>query len=114
MTTHALSFTTRLLAFTTLLLAAACLVAQPAQAAFTVFGNGLAQLCSETAKNLQHGIAPPPRAIEDCTTAIEYENLPRRDLAGTYINRGIVYMTRLRYAEAKRDFDSALAIMPAI
>ena len=111
---HALSFTTRRLAFATPLLAAACLMAPPAKAAFTVFGNGLAQLCSETAKNLEHGTAPPPRAIEDCTTAIEYENLPRRDLAGTYINRGIIYMSRVRYAEAKRDFDSALAIAPTI
>ena len=106
--------TMRVLSFATPLLAAACLMAQPANAAFTVFGNGLAQLCSETAKNLEHGIAPPPRAIEDCTTAIEFENLPRRDLAGTYINRGILYMNRTGYAEAKRDFDSALAIMPTI
>jgi tetratricopeptide (TPR) repeat protein len=89
-------------------------MAPPAKAAFTVFGNGLAQRCSEIAKNLEHGIAPPPRAIEDCTTAIQYENLPRRDLAGTYINRGIIYMSRVRYAEAKRDFDSALAIGPTI
>ncbi len=104
----------RVLSFATPLLAAACLMAPPANAAFTVFGNGLAQLCSETAKNLEHGIAPPLHAIEDCTTAIEYENLPRRDLAGTYINRGILYMNRTGYTEAKRDFDSALAIMPTI
>jgi tetratricopeptide (TPR) repeat protein len=106
--------TTRALSFTTPLLAAAFLTAQPANAAFTVFGNGLAQLCSQTAKNMEHGIAPPPRAIEDCTTAIQYEDLPSRDLAGTYINRGILYMNRGGYVDAKRDFDSALAIMPGI
>jgi len=109
-----LSFTSWHLAFTTPLLVGACLMAQPAEAAFTVFGNGLAQLCSETAKNLEHGIAPPPRSIENCTTAIEYETLPRRDLAGTYINRGILHMYRLGYAEAKRDFDSAIAIVPTV
>ena len=103
---HALSFATPLMG--------AVLLAQPASAAFTVFGNGLAQLCSQTAKNLEHGIAPPLHAIEDCTTAIEYENLPSRDLAGTHINRGILYMNRMLYAEAKRDFDSALAIAPTI
>ncbi|HEX4505871.1 MAG TPA: tetratricopeptide repeat protein [Alphaproteobacteria bacterium] len=104
----------RALSFTAPLLAAALLAAQPANAAFTVFGNGLAQLCSETAKNLEHGIAPPPRAIEDCTTAIEYENLRSRDLAGTHINRGILYMNRGLYAEAKRDFDTALEIVPTV
>lgn len=106
--------TMRALSFVIPLLAAALLAPQPVRAAFTVFGNGLAQLCSQTAKNLERGIAPRQHAIEDCTTAIQYENLPRRDLAGTYINRGILYMNRLAYAEAKRDFDSAIAIAPTI
>jgi tetratricopeptide (TPR) repeat protein len=106
MTMRALSFATPLLT--------AALLAQPANAAFTVFGNGLAQLCSQTAKNLEHGIAPPLHAIEDCTTAIEYEDLPSRDRAGTYINRGILFMNRTLYMEAKKDFDSALAIMPTV
>src|ERR1700761_1302690 len=106
--------TMRALSFTTPLLAAACFMALPAGAAFTVFGNGMAQLCSETAKNLEHGIAPPPHAIEDCTTAIEFETMPRRDLAGTYINRGILRMNRMGYAEGKQDFDSAIALMPTV
>jgi tetratricopeptide (TPR) repeat protein len=104
---HALSFATPLLAAT-------LLAAPPANGAFTVFGNGLAQLCSQTAKNMERGIAPPLRAIDDCTTAIQYENLPLRDLAGTYVNRGILYMNRLDYADAKQDFDSALAILPNV
>ena len=103
----------RALSFATPLVAAAFL-AQPAGAAFTVFGNGLAQLCSQTAKNMERGIAPPPHAIEDCTTAIQYENLRSRDLAGTYINRGILYMSRGLYGDAKKDFDSALAILPTV
>jgi len=104
----------RALSFATPLLAAAFLAAQPADGAFTVFGNGLAQLCSETAKNLERGITPPLHAIEDCTTAIQFENLRSRDLAGTYINRGILYMNRGNYGDAKRDFDSALAIAPTV
>lgn len=104
----------RALSFATPLLAAACLMAQPGNAAVTVFGNGLAQLCSETAKNMEKGIAPPLHAIEDCTTAIQYESLRSRDLAGTYINRGILYMNRMNYADAKHDFDSAIAIMPTV
>jgi tetratricopeptide (TPR) repeat protein len=107
--------TPRILSFTTpFLAAAAVLAAQPANAAFTVFGNGLAQLCSQTAKNLEHGIAPPLHAIEDCTTAIQFEDLASRDLAGTYINRGILYMSRGSYSDAKRDFDFALGILPTI
>jgi tetratricopeptide (TPR) repeat protein len=106
--------TTRALSFIAPLLAAGCLLAQPAVAAFTVFGNGLAQQCSQTAKNLERGIPLPSHAIEDCNTAIEYESLPQRDLAGTHINRGILYMSRMAYAEAKRDFDAALEIMPSI
>jgi tetratricopeptide (TPR) repeat protein len=106
--------TMRALSFAAPLAAASLLAAYPAVAAFTVFGNGLAQLCSETAKNIEHGIAPPIHAIEDCTTAIEYENLRSRDLAGTHINRGILYMTRGNYADAKRDFDAALVIAPMI
>ena len=106
--------TIRALSFATPLVAAAFLAAQPAAAAFTVFGNGLAQLCSETAKNMERGIAPPLHAIEDCTTAIDYENLRSRDLAGTHINRGILYMNRGLYTEAKRDFDAALTIVPTI
>ena len=92
----------------------AFLVSHAATAAFTVFGNGLAQLCSETAKNMEKGITPPPRSIEGCTMAIENESLPQRDLAGTYINRGVLYLARGGYREAKQDFDSAIALMPGL
>jgi tetratricopeptide (TPR) repeat protein len=106
--------TIRALCFASLLPAVTLLVPQAATAAFTVFGNGMAQICSDTAKAMERGIKAPPNAIELCTTAIENESLPQRDLAGTYINRGVLYLARGGYREAKQDFDSAIAIMPAI
>jgi tetratricopeptide (TPR) repeat protein len=63
---------------------------------------------------MERGVTPPPRSIETCTMAIEAESLRQRDLAGTYINRGTLYLARGGYHEAKQDFDSAIAIMPAL
>lgn len=85
-----------------------------AKASETVFGNGLAQVCSDAARNLEKGIAAKDQALEACNTAIGYENLPMRDLAGTYINRGVLYLARGAYREAKQDFDSAAALQPAL
>jgi tetratricopeptide (TPR) repeat protein len=111
MTIRALFFSTPLTAAT---FVGALLAPQAATAAFTVFGNGMAQACSETAKAMEQGIKAPLNAIELCTTAIENESLPQRDLAGTYINRGVLYLARGGYREAKQDFDSAIAVIPAL
>jgi tetratricopeptide (TPR) repeat protein len=108
----------RAMSFTTLSTAAAVLgmslAPHAATAAFTVFGNGLAQACADTARDMERGLTPPPQAIETCTMAIENEDLRQRDRAGTYINRGTLYLARGGYREAKQDFDSAIAIMPAL
>jgi tetratricopeptide (TPR) repeat protein len=108
---RALRFTTPLAVAT---LGGALLAAPAASAAYTVFGNGMAQICSETAKAMERGIKAPPNAIDTCSMAIEDEALPQRDLAGTYINRGVLYLARGGYHEAKQDFDSAIAISPAL
>jgi tetratricopeptide (TPR) repeat protein len=85
-----------------------------ATAAFTVFGNGLAQVCADAARTMERGLTPPPQSVETCTMAIENEDLRQRDRAGTYINRGTLYLARGGYREAKQDFDSAIEIMPAL
>jgi tetratricopeptide (TPR) repeat protein len=85
-----------------------------AQASETVFGNGMAQVCSDAARNMERGIAPKDQALEACNIAIDYENLPIRDLAGTHINRGVLYLARGAYREAKQDFDSAASLQPAL
>lgn len=93
---------------------AASLAPQAASAAVTVIGNGMAQICSEMAKAMEKGAKLPPNAIEICSMAIEDETLPRRDLAGTYINRGVLYLARRGYQEAKQDFDLAITIQPGL
>ena len=85
-----------------------------AMAAFTVFGNGKAQLCAQAARAEEKGAAPTIQALEVCSRAIDSENLELRDLAGSYINRGILYIARAKFKESKSDFDSAIALMPEL
>lgn len=82
----------------------------PARAATTVLGNGLAHICSETAK----AGSDDPRAIDVCTMAIESEGLTRRDLAGTYVNRGVLKMRRKAYRDAHGDFNIAVKLAPTM
>ena len=85
-----------------------------AQAGFTIFGNGLAQGCAQAARDQEKGIPATPRAIELCSTALSNESLPLHDLAGTYINRGVLYLGLTKYREAKLDFDAAVQLMPEV
>jgi tetratricopeptide (TPR) repeat protein len=81
-----------------------------ARTATTVLGNGLAHICSETAK----AGSDDPRAIEVCTMAIESEGMSRRDLAGTYVNRGVLKMRRKAYRDARGDFNIAVKLQPTM
>ena len=79
-----------------------------AKAAVTVYGSGFAAQCFHTAKyggDLQAGIA-------DCTRAIETEMLSDRDLAGTFVNQGVLYMQLDDYASAQRDFEKSVKLDP--
>jgi tetratricopeptide (TPR) repeat protein len=49
-------------------------------------------------------------ALEGCTRALDEEALPTPDRAATYVNRGIVYMSGGRFAQADADFDAALRL----
>jgi tetratricopeptide (TPR) repeat protein len=79
-----------------------------AKAAVTVYGSGFAAQCFHTAKyggDLRAGIA-------DCARAIETEPLSDRDMAGTYINQGVLYMTLNDYVSAQRDFEEGVKLDP--
>ena len=81
-----------------------------AKAAVTVFGSGFAGQCFHAAKfggDIQAGIA-------DCNRAIDTEQLSARDKAGTYINRGVLYMTVDDYVSAQRDFEAGVQLDPTL
>jgi tetratricopeptide (TPR) repeat protein len=85
-----------------------------ARAAFTIFGDGNAQSCSEAARQVEKGHPPDPQFFAVCNQALTLEDLDTRDRAGTYINRGILFLARGSYADARNDFDSAVTIMPSL
>lgn len=82
-------------------------LAGAAQAQVSVFtGASQATACSQAAK------APGTHTgdIAICTVAIEHEALIGRDLAGTYVNRGVLYLRDQAYDLALADFNAALVI----
>ena len=86
--------------------ALAIIPASPAGAAVQTLGGPLAKVCYDHAVAGEGGRF----AIDGCTRALEEERLLAPDQAATYVNRGIVYMSAGRAAEADADFDSALKI----
>jgi tetratricopeptide (TPR) repeat protein len=85
-----------------------CIASPPARAAVAVFGSSFAHDCFLSAKYsaaLEFGLQACDRAIDD-------EPLDRHDLAGTYVNRGVIQMERTQYKGAEHDFDQALALIP--
>ncbi len=77
-----------------------------AKAAVSVFGPGFAEECFHVAKfggDIHAGIA-------DCNRAIATEPLSDRDKAGTYVNRGVLYMAVNDYTSAQRDFEQGVKL----
>ncbi|HUO12950.1 MAG TPA: hypothetical protein VMU37_09365 [Caulobacteraceae bacterium] len=81
-----------------------------AGAAVTVFGDDSANLCSKAAFHER----ADNDALRICTTALSDGLLDPRDQAGTYVNRGVIYMSRGDYANARLDFGHAIAVDPAL
>jgi tetratricopeptide (TPR) repeat protein len=77
-----------------------------ASAAVTVLGDTSAEQCSKAAF---HELADEA-SLQLCTDALADGFLGRRDLAGTYINRGVMQMIRRDYAAARADFERAISI----
>lgn len=97
-----------------LILAASAAIAFPAvapgwaNASAFVLGGGLANVCSRAAVG---GLADD-KSLETCTLALQTELLSGRDLAGTYVNRGVMELRRKQYDLARADFDRAVKIAP--
>jgi tetratricopeptide (TPR) repeat protein len=78
-------------------------------AAVTVFGGpGPAEDCFKAAK---YG-GPPSAGIDVCTQAIDTETMTDRDMAGTYVNRGVIYMAMASFMAAEHDFEQAIKLQP--
>lgn len=90
---------------TRILLLATAFAATAANGAVMVIGSSDAQACYQAAKAERAS----PAGIELCTTAIDSDELNRRDLAATRVNRGILHMYDRDYDAALADYDAALA-----
>lgn len=73
-----------------------------------VIGGSAAQSCYRSAAEYRHDIP----AIDECTTALGEKQMTSGDRAGTYVNRGILYMLAGKRGSAVQDFDQAIAIDP--
>ena len=81
-----------------------------ASAAVTVLGDTVAVDCSKAAFNDRGDDA----ALQLCTRALNDGLLDRRDQAGTFINRGVIYMSRGDWTSAQVDFQRAIDADPAL
>jgi Tfp pilus assembly protein PilF len=87
----------------------ALLACGAADAAVTVFGDGgPATDCYKTAK---FG-GPASIGLFQCTQAIASQFMSDHDLAGTYVNRGVIYMASAAFVEAQHDFEQAMKLDP--
>lgn len=90
----------------------------------TVFGGGMAQVCSEAARaevkanDERRGEMKIAITANDgllaCDRALATEPLRTRDLAATHVNRGVLLMGRMKYPAALADYDSAVRIRPKL
>jgi tetratricopeptide (TPR) repeat protein len=87
----------------------ALLLASASHAAVTVFGGpGPAEDCYKAAK---YG-GTPQDGVDICSRAIETETMTDRDLAGTYVNRGVIHMAMASFVSAQHDFEQAIKLDP--
>jgi tetratricopeptide (TPR) repeat protein len=84
-------------------LLAALLCATPAGASTLVIGGGAAKECADAAIDGRSDNA----SVTRCTLALETETLGFRDLARTYVNRGVLRMRQRDFVGAVGDFDVA-------
>jgi tetratricopeptide (TPR) repeat protein len=93
-----------------------------AHAAIAVFGGGEGEACwrAALASTLIHMDSAVEEArwkadsIELCDEAISGPELSRQDLAYTWVNRGILEMSREGYRKAEDNFREALRMMPKL
>ena len=83
---------------------------QMAAAQVLVMGKGDAQICYDRTKMGNEGSVD---AIRSCTAALK-QPLSGKDQAATFINRGILLMRKGDYADARTDYERAIALRPNI
>lgn len=94
-------------------LAAGSLLHPPTAAAqVTIFSGSDSQAtaCSLAAR---HGNATA-ETVQACNIALQHEALFGRELAGTYVNRGVLYLRMEAWERARADFNEALEIYPTM
>lgn len=74
-----------------------------------ILGSGIGKDCYDSALLYEK---PRLKHIERCTEAIESKTVLGRNLAATYVNRGILYMRTSDFVSAIEDYDQALRIRP--
>jgi len=72
--------------------------------------NSLAVSCSNHAKRASLVRKSMVEQLAPCTAAIETEPLSNRQLAATYVNRGVILLHAAMVSDAKVDFDRAIAL----
>ncbi len=85
-----------------------------AGAAVSVVGGGLAQDCYRSAMLASTKATIPLSGLGACDLALDQEVLGRDDLAGSYVNRGVIYLAAGKYARALKDFDVAVRTSPQL
>lgn len=90
----------------------ACAAAPGAHAASLVLGGGQAKSCYDAARAVESRGPANAFQLADCDRALETEALSVRDRAGTFVNRGILRMSRQEYAAALADYSEAVRIQP--
>lgn len=81
----------------------------PTQAHTVTVGSSYAESCFRAAESRDTS----PNAKDMCDKALAEEALSKRDLAGTHVNRGILWMQSGGLDRANWDFDQALGIDPS-
>ena len=90
------------------------LAAGAAGAVVTIIGNGLAAGCSTAARRSADNWPSRSEGEQECTLALENEALSGHETAATYVNRGVLYLSDGSVEPARRDFERALKIEPAL
>lgn len=83
--------------------------------AITIIGSGGdARNCSMAADTAARFGFVSREDLDYCTRAIDYGHLKRGDLAGTYVNRGIIETALAKYHDAFSDYHQAMDLKPEL
>jgi tetratricopeptide (TPR) repeat protein len=81
-----------------------------AQMSVTVFAGTLARDCARAAITGMRDLD----SIKTCTLALQSEVMSNRDTAVTYLNRGVLELSRNDLKGAKSDFDRSIRMVPQL